>query len=149
MSFDLDLVRKVIISLVNIEPDGIPTDKLNCEFKKQEGYNIPFAALGYGNLLDFLKNELKANVRVSEVCDRFVIHPIANENSGHILKLRQDPKKRVPQKVMAPAPALAPGKRSPTMPELVEYKPFVDPIVNNGVYSYNTKQQVFHLFHSL
>lgn len=88
---ELSEVKNVIVSILNLEPKGIYADKLNHEYKKIEGCNIPFSSFGYSSLLKFLEYELKDNIRIDDGNDwNIMLYPIGNEKSGHILKLKAE-----------------------------------------------------------
>lgn len=87
---DLPLVKKIIISILNINPDGIYADKIDAEFQKAEGCKIPWSQFGYTSLLTFLKNELANEIQIDDSNSwNIMLYPIANARSGHILKLKE------------------------------------------------------------
>lgn len=95
-SADICVVKKVIIALVNATP-GILVEKLNQEYRANEGCAIQYASFGYKGLLAFLENELIENVRISFEGLNIRCYPIANEKSGHIVKYTEDPKRNIPR----------------------------------------------------
>lgn len=87
---ELETVKKIIISILNLKPNGLYADKLNGEFQRDAGCNIPWSKFGYTSLLNFLENELSDNIRIdNENRWNIILYPIANEKSGHVLKLKE------------------------------------------------------------
>lgn len=93
MAVDLTEVKKIIISLANLNPKGIFADQLNTDYQKREGMQIPFDQFGYSSLLVFLQHELQQNQQIKMVDEGFgsyVIYPIANARSGHVLEFTKN-----------------------------------------------------------
>lgn len=88
---DRDEVKKLLIAILNLKPNGIYADDIKKEFKREAGSNIPFGGFGYDTLLEFLENELNDNIRIDKGNRlNFVVYPIATKKSGHILKLKSN-----------------------------------------------------------
>lgn len=87
---DLSEIKKVIISLLNLYPNGIPADVFNREYESIESRKIPFADFGYHSLLTFFEEELKGNVRIEYGDMQTFLYPIANAKSAHIIKMKQE-----------------------------------------------------------
>lgn len=86
---DLSLVKKLIKSLVNIHPNGIAMDRLDREYKFQEGCNIPYSAYAYVSLEKLIQEELKNDVTLIREDLNIMLYPIASEKSRHLIKLVQ------------------------------------------------------------
>lgn len=90
---DLEEVKKVVISLANVYPEGISLDRLNQQYQKQEGCSIPFTSFGYLSLLCFLESELGQKITIiNEGFGCCMVYPKASEKSGHILELTKNPR---------------------------------------------------------
>lgn len=86
---ELAEVKKILISILNLEPGGIYVDKIDGEFQKIGGCRIPYSTFGYHNLLSFLKNELNNDIRMDDSNSwNMKLYPIPNDKSGHIVKLK-------------------------------------------------------------
>lgn len=86
----LDIVKKELISILNMYPKGISIDKLKKEYKANIGTNIPFGEFGYRNVIDLLKDDLKENVSVEIIGSEWVCIPLGSANTKHILQMNHD-----------------------------------------------------------
>lgn len=86
---DLSVVKKEIISLINIYPGGIAADKFNHEYESLVGKGIPFGDFLYSSLLAFLGEELKDNIKIENSGMNVILYPLASEKSAHILKFTE------------------------------------------------------------
>ncbi|XP_031630401.1 uncharacterized protein LOC116345291 [Contarinia nasturtii] len=84
---DLSMVKKIIISLMNLHPNGVAADKLDKQYKYQEGHLIPFADYSYLSLCSFLQEELGNNIKIVQEGFETMLYPIATANSAHVMKL--------------------------------------------------------------
>lgn len=89
MVVDANTVKQGVIAVINLEPNGLPADELNDDYKKMIGSDIPFRAMGYNSLLKFIEEELKERVRIEREAqtNEVYLFPIASGNSGHIVNL--------------------------------------------------------------
>lgn len=86
---DRDEVKKILISILNLKPNGILADEINREFLHDAGCSIPYGRFGYHSLMAFLEWELKENIRIdNENGWDIVLYPIATHKSEHILKFK-------------------------------------------------------------
>lgn len=83
-------VKKIIFSLANGKPEGIRVEKLDSDYKLTTGERIPYGQYGYASLLKFLENELNENLRIKNVGWNIMVYPIANDKSGHVVKLAEN-----------------------------------------------------------
>ncbi|XP_055313883.1 tudor domain-containing 6-like isoform X2 [Sitodiplosis mosellana] len=162
---DLSDIKRVIISLMNLYPNGIAADIFNKAYEGMESQKIPFAEFGYHSLLTFLEEELSENIRIEYGDMQQILYPIANGKSDHILKLKKEennnkkPRPRAyngnnnsahaSQQATTSRAHQAPTtrrrspvtrNRSPSMPHLVQYKPFAN--TNNGLSSHFQQKSI-------
>lgn len=91
----LDIVKKELISILNMYPKGISIDKLKKEYKANIGTQIPYGEFGYQNIIDLLKDDLKENVSVEMIASEWVCIPLGSANTKHMLDIihNQNPAK--------------------------------------------------------
>lgn len=89
---DLSEVKKAIISILNLFPNGIAADRFNREFEREIGKQIPYADFLYDSLLAFLEEELKDKIEIFESGMNVMLKPIANGLSAHMVKLKEEEK---------------------------------------------------------
>lgn len=89
MVVDAQTVKQAVIAIINLQPNGLPADELNEDYKKIEGSDIPFRSMGYNSLLKFIEEELKERVRIERQVEtnEVFLFPIATGYSRHIVEL--------------------------------------------------------------
>lgn len=89
MVVDAQTVKQAVIAIINLQPNGLPADELNDDYKKMEGSDIPFRSMGYNSLLKFVEEEFKERVRIERQVEtnEVFLFPIATGKSGHIVDL--------------------------------------------------------------
>lgn len=106
MVVDAKTVKQAVIAVINLQPNGLPADEINDDYKKIMGSDIPFRSMGYNSLLKFIEEELKERVRIERQVEtnEVFLFPIATGNSAHITDLikgeaadRNSRRKRVPK----------------------------------------------------
>lgn len=90
------MLKKLILSIVTTNPDGITSRQMIREYKEMEGERIPYGNYGYRSLELFIANELAENVSIRKDASGLetIFVPVATEKSGHILELKKGEKKR-------------------------------------------------------
>lgn len=84
-------MKKLLIAILNLKPNGVLADEINREFSRDAGCDIPFSRFGYSSLLTFLEYELKDNIRIDNGNGwNIKLYPIATERSGHMLKMKAE-----------------------------------------------------------
>lgn len=81
---ELSVIKKTIISILNLYPRGVPQDDLKKSFRELIGNEIPFEDFCYGSLKSFMESEISENVRINETPFEVIYYPVANKRSGHI-----------------------------------------------------------------
>lgn len=87
---DLAEVKKLLISVMNLNPYGIHADKLDESYRSFMGKFIPYQDFSYVSREMFLKAELKDNIRIADEGMGIMLYPIASELSGHMVQLVQN-----------------------------------------------------------
>lgn len=89
MVVDAQTIKQAVIAVINLQPNGLPADELNEDYKKIEGSDIPFRSMGYNSLLKFIEEELKERVRIERQVEtnEVFLFPIPTGHSRHIVDL--------------------------------------------------------------
>ncbi|XP_017094099.2 tudor domain-containing protein 5 isoform X2 [Drosophila bipectinata] len=95
--YSLSYVKKVLHSLVVSSPNFMTIDKLQRDYRSEEGCNVPYARLGYKSLEGFLR-DLTDTFTVRGTGLTASVGAVASSKSGHIQQLVQQQKKQTNRK---------------------------------------------------
>ncbi|XP_052842305.1 uncharacterized protein LOC128256188 isoform X1 [Drosophila gunungcola] len=88
----LSLVKKVVHSLVVSSPGKMTIEQLMRDYRSEEGCNVPYSKLGFGDIESFLRS-IPDTVRVMGHGPMAFVSAVTTKNSAHIQQLVQCQKK--------------------------------------------------------